>query len=149
MSAQPVSLPEPAPPAVPAPRRRWRRVLGAGALLVLLAAAASAWWARAEMRASLPQLDGQRPLAGLTAPVRVERDALGVPLLSGATRADVARTLGFLHGQERFFQMDLMRRRAAGELAEIVGPAVFDGDRRLRVHRFRAVARRILAQGDA
>ena len=117
MSAQPVSLPEaPAAASAPAPRarRRWWRVLGAVALLLLTATGGTSLWVRAELRGSLPQLDGERALAGLSAPVRVERDALGVPFIRGASRADVARALGFLHGQERFFQMDLMRRKAAG-----------------------------------
>ncbi len=51
------------------------------------------------------------PCAGLTAPVTIERDALGVPTVRGRTRADVARALGFVHAQDRFFQMDLLRRR--------------------------------------
>ncbi len=60
---------------------------------------------------------------GLAAPVRVERDAHGVPVVRGGSRADVARATGFLHAQERFFQMDLTRRRAAGELSELFGEA--------------------------
>jgi penicillin amidase len=46
-----------------------------------------------------------------------------VPTLSGRTRADLAWALGYLHAQERFFQMDLQRRTAAGELSELVGRA--------------------------
>src|SRR5690606_4520670 len=55
------------------------------------------------LRGSLPQLDGERPLAGLSAPVKIERDSLGVPLITAANRLDAARALGFLHGQDRFF----------------------------------------------
>lgn len=84
-------------------------------------------------------------MSGLSAPVRIERDGLGVPTIRGASRLDVAAALGFLHAQERFFQMDLLRRRAAGELAEIVGPAALPMDREMRVHRFRAAARRVIA----
>ena len=69
-----------------------------------------------------------------------------VPMMSdgGAWFDDpeVARATGFLHGQDRFFQMDLMRRRAAGEMAEILGPAVVALDRRNRIHRFRVRAGR-------
>jgi penicillin amidase len=57
----------------------------------------------------------------------------------------VARATGFLHAQERFFQMDLQRRAAAGELAELLGPALLDTDRANRLHRFRAVARRVVS----
>jgi penicillin amidase len=97
------------------------------------------------LRGSLPQLDGAAKLAGLHAPVVVRRDALGVPTVQGQDRLDVARATGFLHAQDRFFQMDLLRRKAAGELAELVGPDAARMDRRIRVHRFRSVAERALA----
>jgi len=111
-------------------------------LLVLLAVAALAGgvYLRSELRASLPQLDGTRTLPGLSAPVRVARDARGVPTLAGASRADVARALGFVHAQDRFFQMDLQRRQPAGELSALVGDTAFAVDARMRAHRFRHVA---------
>jgi penicillin G amidase len=111
-------------------------------LVLALLTAGLGWW---RLRASLPPLDGARPLAGLTAPVRVERDALGVPTLTGASRLDVARATGFVHAQDRFFQMDLMRRSGAGELAELFGPAAVPMDQANRLHDFRATADRVLA----
>ncbi len=108
--------------------------------LALLGAAAAA--ARLALGRSLPILDGRLPLPGLSAPVAVERDALGVPTVRGTTRLDVARVTGLLHAQDRLFQMDLLRRRAAGELAELVGPMALPLDRRTRRHRLRAVAER-------
>src|SRR5260221_108982 len=57
--------------------------------------------------------------------------------------------LGYLHGQERFFQMDLQRRRPAGEIAELVGPAALKLDRAVRVHRFRSVAQRVWKKAPA
>jgi penicillin amidase len=87
-------------------------------------------------------MDGERALAGLGAPVRIERDALGVPVVRGGSRLDVARATGFLHAQERFFQMDLLRRSAAGELAALFGRAALEMDREARVIRPRLVARR-------
>lgn len=113
-------------------------------VLLLLALLATGWlWWR--MRASLPVLDGTLTLAGLSAPVKVERDALGVPTITGATRADVVRTTGFLHAQDRFFQMDLLRRSGAGELAELFGPAAVPADRAHRLHGFRRIAEQALA----
>lgn len=85
-------------------------------------------------------------LEGLESPVVVERDAAGVPSLRGASRIDIARALGFLHAQERFFQMDLLRRRAAGELAELLGASAVEIDQYHRVHRMRARARRVVEQ---
>lgn len=122
--------------------RRVRR-LAAGALLVLLVSGAgSAWWVRRELRGSLPQLDGETTLPGLSSPVTIVRDALGVPTIRGNSRQDVARATGFVHAQDRFFQMDLARRRAAGELAGLVGSRALLVDREVRIHRFRAEARR-------
>jgi penicillin G amidase len=87
-------------------------------------------------------MDGERVAAGLGAPVRIERDALGVPLVRGRSRLDVARATGFLHAQERFFQMDLLRRSAAGELAALFGRPALEMDREARPLRLRLVARR-------
>lgn len=124
---------------------RWRRRLWVRIPLVILAvllvvaggAAGYGWW---RLEASKPQLEGRAAIAGLTGPVSVTRDALGVPTLRGRNREDLARALGFLHGQERFFQMDTLRRSGAGELAELVGAGALPLDRERRVHRFRARA---------
>jgi len=97
------------------------------------------------LRASLPQLDGRQPVTGLGAPVTIERDARGTPTIRARSREDLAFATGFLHAEDRFFQMDLARRLAAGELAEILGPAALPQDRRARLFRFRAVARAALA----
>ncbi|MGH6692176.1 MAG: penicillin acylase family protein, partial [Gammaproteobacteria bacterium] len=105
--------------------------------LILVLGVAAGIWARGRLRASLPQLDGTLQVAGLSAPVTVARDALGIPTIRGASRADVARAIGVLHAQERFFAMDLSRRRAAGELAALVGPRALAADREVRLHRFR------------
>ncbi|MGH8126170.1 MAG: penicillin acylase family protein, partial [Rhodanobacteraceae bacterium] len=82
---------------------------------------------------------------GITAPVTVVRDADGIPVITAQNRRDLAYALGFVHGQERFFQMDLQRRDAAGELAALVGKAALEVDENHREHRFRALARRELA----
>ena len=91
-------------------------------------------------RASLPWLEGRRVLRGLGAMVSVDRDDLGVPTIEGSSRVDVARATGFVHAQDRFFQMDLMRRRSAGELSALFGEATLSIDRRYRLHRLRTVA---------
>ncbi|MES1243427.1 MAG: penicillin acylase family protein [Acidobacteriota bacterium] len=113
--------------------------------MVLLVLVAAGLWLRSRLVASLPRMDGELRLQGLQAPVQVERDALGVPTVRGESRRDVAFATGFLHAQERFFQMDLLRRRSAGELSELVGEAAFKADSRMRVHRLRDRARRALA----
>jgi penicillin amidase len=117
----------------------WLTALAAG----LLALAVLGSWLF--LRASLPQLDGKRAAPLLSGTVTVARDANGVPIISGASRLDVAYATGFVHGQERFFQMDLLRRSAAGELAELFGPKALPLDRAHRLHRFRARAAEVLA----
>ncbi|HSN69867.1 MAG TPA: penicillin acylase family protein [Steroidobacteraceae bacterium] len=96
------------------------------------------------LRGSLPQLDGSLETAGFAAPVEIERDELGVPTLHAATRADLAFATGFVHAQDRFFQMDLLRSAAAGRLAELLGPGLVATDKRLRVHGFEHVAEEVI-----
>jgi penicillin amidase len=98
------------------------------------------------LRASLPQLEGTVRAAALAAPVSVTRDARGVPTLSAGNRTDLAWATGFVHAQDRFFEMDLSRRVAAGELAELVGAAALEHDRNVRLFRFRHVAQAVLAE---
>ncbi|HTO04378.1 MAG TPA: penicillin acylase family protein [Opitutus sp.] len=117
-------------------------ILAGGMLLLALMGGA---WFYQQLRSSLPQLDGTRNIPGLSASVTVTRDALGVPTIRAETRADVARAFGFLHAQDRFFQMDVLRRRSAGELAEIFGKAALRLDRSTRPHHFREIARQVAA----
>ncbi|MFO0042433.1 MAG: penicillin acylase family protein, partial [Pseudomonadota bacterium] len=125
--------------------RRWAvRVLLMGVALALLAAV-SGWWT---LRRSLPAYDGARALPGLAAPSSVARDPIGVATIEAGSRTDAMRALGFVHAQERFFEMDLARRAAAGELADLFGTAALETDRRRRVHRFRARAQAVLDATD-
>ena len=114
---------------------KWVKRLGWFLVLALAVAGAGIYYL---VRASLPDVDGDVELVGLSAPVSVVRDKNGVATLQAEDRLDSSRALGFVHAQERFFQMDLMRRRAAGELAELVGSGALPLDRKHRVHRMRA-----------
>lgn len=111
-------------------------------LAILLLLVLAGWWL---VRGSLPALDGELALPGLSAPVTVTRDALGVVTIDAANAVDAARALGYVHAQERWFEMDLMRRTAAGELAALFGPIAVDVDREHRVHRLRERTREQLA----
>ena len=125
-------------------KRIWKILAGVAAVLVVALVGAGVW-IRAQVAGSLPKLDGQIAASGIDAEIVIERDSLGIPTIHAGSRADLAFATGFVHAQDRFFQMDLLRRNSAGELAEIVGPAVVEADRRVRVNRFRDVARRMLA----
>jgi penicillin amidase len=122
--------------------RRWiLRVLLVCFLLLVLAVAA-AWLL---LRGSLATLDGELALPGLAAPALLARDAQGSVLIDAASPGDAQRVLGFVHAQERYFEMDLLRRTAAGELAALFGPLALDSDRAMRRHRLRARAQAALA----
>jgi penicillin G amidase len=120
--------------------------IGAGLAVLALLAVAAAWLA---LRASLPALDGRVAIRAIGERVSIERDLEGAVTVSGGTRSDVAFGLGYAHAQDRFFQMDLLRRAAAGELSALLGAGTLDADRELRVHRFRAVARASLTAAPA
>ena len=111
----------------------WR---GAVALLVLLVAVFAI--ALLTLRGSLPRLDGQLSLPGLSAPVSVARDANGTVTIDAANEADALRALGYVHAQERYFEMDLLRRTSAGELSALFGEIAIDVDKKHRLHRMRA-----------
>src|SRR5690348_4310087 len=122
-------------------RRVWRWSGAAAGLVLALILCAYGF-----LRGGAPKLDGDVALAGLAADVTVTRDGLGVPTITAASHLDEARALGFLHAQDRFFQMDLMRRLAAGELSELVGSAAVDFDKQHRLYRLRTVAQQVLAR---
>lgn len=88
-------------------------------------------------------MKGSQILPGLEELVTIERDHYGIPTIHGISRTDIARATGFLHAQERFFQMDLMRRLAAGELSELFGQDAITFDQERRLHSFRKHAEKI------
>jgi len=137
---------------LPAFLRSRRFVVGLATTLILLAILATASffyarrWLQTAVRDSLPQLDGSLAIAGLSAPVTVQRDAHGVPHIVAASIDDLVLAQGFVTAQDRLFQMDLLRRHAAGELAEVIGPAAVAHDRLQRTLQIRAAASRAIAQ---
>ena len=104
-------------------------------LVIAVLLVAIALW---EVHRSVPTLDGQARVNGLTSSVTIARDERGTAVVKGANRLDVARGLGFVHAQERFFEMDLTRRSAAGELSALFGPVALEHDKQRRLHRLRA-----------
>jgi penicillin G amidase len=120
---------------------RWLRWTVIVIATLALAAFGLAWWL---LRQSLPQLDGRTNAPGLTAEASIERDAAGRPVIAASSRVDLAYATGFAHAQDRFFQMDLSRRLAAGELSELFGAVTLKQDTRARRFGFRAIARRVI-----
>ncbi len=142
-----VAAPAGGPPAAGRPRIALRRagLAAVGVFFLLAALGVAVAYVRHRLIADLPAVSGTLSVAGLAAPVQIARDALGVPTLRGADRRDVAFATGFVHAQDRFFQMDLLRRRAAGELAELFGAPALRLDKAMRIHLFREHAQRVLA----
>ena len=110
------------------------------------------WWLVGAVGGASQRAHARRPgrLPGLRAPVTIARDERGTAVVKGANRLDVARGLGFVHAQERFFEMDLARRSAAGELSALFGPVALEHDKTRRMHRMRAMlAARLRRDGRA
>jgi penicillin amidase len=115
------------------------------AVLFVTAAVAGRRYVSNAMRENLPQLDGTLTVYGLAAPVTVERDARGVPHILAGSMEDLVFAQGFVTAQDRLWQMDLLRRHAAGELAAILGRSMLEHDRLQRTLQIRAAADRAIA----
>ena len=87
---------------------------------------AGLWWLS---RRRLPQTAGTLHLPGLTAPVEVMRDRWGVPHIYAESTHDLMVAQGFVHAQDRLWQMDFQRRLVAGRLAEVLGAGAAPVDR--------------------
>ena len=85
------------------------------------------------LRGSLPEIDGERVASGLTAPVEVVRDRHGIPHVLARNEEDALFALGYVHAQDRLWQMEMNRRIGAGRLAEVLGAPALDTDRLLRM----------------
>jgi penicillin amidase len=109
-------------------RRRYLRLLQLLALALLVVVLAPVWL----VRRTLPADDERRRLPGLEAPVTIDYDSLGVPVIRAANDRDLDFAQGYAHARDRRFQMELIRRNAAGRLAEVFGPRALPLDREKR-----------------
>ena len=107
----------------------WLRRFVFTVVLLLIVGAGGGW---AFLAGSLPRTSGTLILAELTAPVAVVRDAAGIPTIRAQSTRDLYTALGFVHAQDRLFQMDQQRRLVQGRLSEVFGPKALTTDRALR-----------------
>lgn len=105
-----------------------KRSLIATATLIALSVGGGTWF----VQQRLPQRSGEVAVTGLKAPVTVRYDEAGVPHIQAQNEADLYRTLGWVHAQDRLFQMEMMRRLSRGELAEVLGPKLLPTDKLMR-----------------
>src|SRR6202049_3743646 len=117
------------------------------AVLVLILGALA--WVYSVARSALPQLDGSLKVSGLSGRVRVIRDGHGVPTIDATSLDDLFFTQGFVTAQDRLWQMDMMRRFAAGEISEILGDEFLPHDREQRILGIRVAARKALEVASA
>jgi penicillin amidase len=116
-----------------------RKTLRILSLILAISIALSAG-AFLHLRRSLPQTEGEIRLAGLAAPVEILRDANGIPHIFAGSIADSYFALGFVHAQDRLWQMEVSRRIGSGRVSEIVGPGPLDLDRMMRTLGLRRTA---------
>ena len=122
-----------------------RVVIALVAFLLLLFVLGDVWFFRAA-KASLPVVDGTLKLSGLTAPVIVTRDSLGVPNIAADNLHDLFFAQGFVTAQDRLWQMDMTRRYASGDLSEVLGPEYIETDKEQRILGLRQVAEKMVEQ---
>ena len=121
------------------------RFLG-GALVFTLALAAIVWL---YLHESLPELDGSVQVSGVASPVEVVRDKEGVPHIFAKSEADGLFALGYVHAQDRMWQLEFQRRVGTGRLAEIMGELAYDNDRLMRTLGIARTAQRMAQNADA
>ena len=125
---------------------RMKNIIIGFLLILFLVVTSLGTWIYSQIDSALPVLEGKRTLLGLSDTAVVERDKQGIVTIKAKKRNDIAVATGFIHAQERFFQMDLLRRNSAGELASLFGEKALPHDKEIRRHRFRERARVIVSQ---
>lgn len=126
-------------------KKRLQRLVLFALLLLAAACTMGLWW----LRQSLPQREGALHLQGLSHSVSVRYDERGVPHIRAENEADLYRALGFVHAQDRLFQMEMIRRLAQGELAEVLGEKLLETDKLFRTLGLRRKADEMAAKLDA
>jgi len=119
-----------------------RRILIVLLLSPIIAVCSGLLW----LQSSLPPLERSRTVEGVSAPVRIQRDAIGVPTILAASDHDAAFALGYVHAEDRLFQMDAQRRYGAGRLAEWFGRRALDADKMMRTLGLARAAERQLGE---
>lgn len=112
--------------------QKWKKavigVLGTLLILIIVVVLLSYFM----LRKSLPDYDGSIAVEGISSEARVLRDSFAVPMIIAQNDEDAAYTLGYVHAQDRLFQMDIARRAGEGRLSEILGSKTIPFDRMFR-----------------
>jgi len=125
-------------------RKIARIFIGVLIVLVIIGAVGTIYgprWTRQTAVESFPQIDGTIQLPGLDGPVDIYRDAYGVPHIYASTPHDLFFAQGYVHAQDRFWQMDFWRHQSAGRLSELLGSSLVDTDKFLRTLGWERIAK--------
>src|SRR5713226_627672 len=124
------------------------RILIGLVVVVLLLAVVAGAFAYYTIRRSFPQTSGNLSLPGLQAQVEVIRDKQGIPHIYAANIHDLFMAQGFVHAQDRFYQMDFWRHETAGRLSELYGAGTLNTDKFLRTVGWHRIAEQEYASAD-
>src|SRR5579884_783418 len=122
------------------PKKKFARLIGFSLIVLVLFCLSVSFWLRSVMLSALPQLDGTAQIRGLSATVVITRDTHGLPTINASNLDDLFFAQGYVTAEDRLFQMDGMRRFAAGELSEVVGDAQLEHDKQQRILGLRVAA---------
>ena len=114
--------------------------VGVFALLAILGTVGAGWL----VQRSFPQTTGEVSLPGLDGPVEVVRDGLGIPTIEATTSHDLFYAQGYVHAQDRFWEMDVRRHITSGRLSEMFGESQVDTDKFVRTLGWRTIAEKEL-----
>ncbi len=123
---------------------RWLKISIAVTVSIIILIIAAGFVFHNMLTASLPEYEGEIIVPGLSAKVEIYRDSMAVPYILAKNEEDAAFALGFIHAQERLFQMDLIRRAGAGRLSEILGADALIFDKMLRIAGIKKTSEKIL-----
>ncbi|WP_125783160.1 penicillin acylase family protein [Pseudoalteromonas rubra] len=126
-----------------------KKALLLSGLSTMVVASSTSYWLWARLNSALPLLNGEITIPHVEHEVVIDRDRNGLPSIVAQTRTDAARAMGFLHAQERFFQMDFLRRKASGELSALFGESFIQADKEARLHQFKRSAQQAYNTLDA
>ena len=128
--------------------RRLRKIAVVIGLILALVLVAGSVWGVVTVRSSFPTTEGTIAVPGLAANVEVRRDAYGVPTITADTTDDLFFAQGYVHAQDRFWEMDFRRHVTAGRLSELFGESQVDTDAFIRLLGWRRTAEQELTMLD-
>lgn len=106
-------------------------------------------WGFLTLRRSFPQTDGTLSIPGLTDQVEIYRDSMGIPQIYASNEKDLFMAQGYIHAQDRFFQMDVWRHMGEGRVSEMFGESMLETDKFLRTMGWMRIAEEEIRQMDS